>query len=342
MVSLGGTPQGPGRHPTKAAHPVEPGDMPLPVGNVPKVERIWKALVDRGCSQRQAMKMACATRWEVRSWTDKWEAMGWIVKLQRGGVRPTEKAPKTLRKGWAATPTGSPLQPPAPYVHRVGDPSRLHRGKLMGNLDRSVNAAGLEHWEGSKPNHQGVIYHKFVVPCKTSSGLVGVPIQIIQPKRLDRDMRLIVQSANIMAREATIVDLGREGTLQWVLEAMTGLVRSWLRGDAQHLDGLRWVGLENEDLEVAQEALPGAKVGGDPQRDFVAVDKSDTYTPFHKEEEQNLTAFIRLRQLEKTVEQMEAGQDRLATLLDRIGQASTEQIDQLAAIAEQLARKGNQ
>lgn len=326
----------------KPAHPVHGADMPAPVGNESTKTRIWRAMVEGGCSQREAAKKARCSRWIVRNEIEKWVAMGWLVKLRRGGVRPTEKAPKNLREGWAATPQGSPLEPHAPFVRGIGTASRLHRRKLMAELGRCVDPVRLQYWERSKPNHLGVIYHKFVVPCKTASGLVGVPIQIIQPKEIGQPFGLIIQSVNLMARESEIVGLGVEGTLLWVREAMDHLVRSWLRDDAGHLGPLRWLGDGKEEMEVAQEAQPGAPRGGDPQRDFVAVDDSEEYTPFNGEEEQKLSAFVRLRRTENTVQRLEEGQDRLTALLERLAEASTEQIDQIAAIAEHLAKQRKQ
>ena len=333
---LGGTPRNLGRDPSKTA---QAGGAATYAGR-PEKERVWLALTRHPMTERETAQLARVSRWKVRNLKAGWLALGWLKPRQGGGVVVTDQAPKSLREGWAATPQGSPLHPPVPRVHNVGDATRVHRGKLKADLARSVDVATLDWWDSAKAAPNGVVYHHFVLPCKTTAGMVGVPVQVIQPKRLDRAFQVVVQSANIMAREAALVDLGRDGTLAWVLDAMTGLVRSWLRANADKLGPLQWTGLDREDLEVAIEAHPRARVGGDVQRDFVAVDKSDRYTPFAKEEEQTLTAFLRLRQLEADVTQLEGGQDRVAALLERLVPSVSEQMDGLTAAVEILATRG--
>lgn len=315
-------------------------DSPAPVQGRSEKERVWRALVDREATQRKAAELAGCSRWKVRDMAARWVAQGWLIKRQRGGYRPTSKAPKDLRPGWAVTPSGSPLNPHAPFAHRVGDPARIHRGKLRADLARDVDPSCLSWWEGCRPGANGVVYHRYVLPCKTSTGLVGVPMQVIQPKRLDRPWTLIIQSANVLARESALIQLSHAEVLEWVRTSMDGLLRSWLGDEAQHLGALAWTGLDREDLEVAWEAQPAAQVGGDPQRDFAAVDKSDRFTPWDKEEEQNLTAYLRLRQLEQQVQLLEGGQNRIVELLERILPATAEQLDGLAAALEVLAKRG--
>lgn len=317
---------------------------PRPVGKRPEAERVWRALVEMGLGQRKAALHADVKRATVRKYFDRWMACGWTVKKQGGGLRPTDKAPENLREGWAATPQGSPLHPHESYVSGVGRPSRLHRGKLSASLERDVDLSGPQSqwWESSKPGPNGVIYSVYILPCKTDAGVVGVPVQLIQPSRLDKPLRVVIQSANAMVYEADLVAMDRGEVLAWVKEAMTGLLCSWLGDQESKLGPLKWVGLEKEDLEVAQEAMRGAKVQGDVQRDFVAVDKSrDKFKPkeWAKEEEQSLRAFLRLRHLEKEVELLRDGLDRTTGILETITRTSTEQFDQLAAIAEYLVKE---
>lgn len=329
---MGGTPSNPAQ---------VGGDdgKPAPVRGRSEKERVWRALVDRGASQREAAELAGVSRWKVRNWLTAWVANGWLVKRERGGVKPTEKAPKDLRPGWADTPQGSPLARRLPYAPTAGEPARIHRGKLKARLARDVEPAELEWWEGSRPGANGVLYHRFVLPCKTSSGLVGVPVQVIQPKRLDRPHTLVVQSSNVMARESALAGQERGAVLAWVRDAMQELIGSWLGELAGEATPLEWTGLDREDLEVAYPARPEASVGGDPQRDFAAVDRSDRFSPWEKEEEQNLTAYLRLRGLEAQVRVMEQGQQQIADLLERVLPSTTEQLDGLRAAVAELARE---
>lgn len=329
MTKVGGTP-------SKTARLGGHGDEPEPVKGRTEKERIWRALVDRGVGQREAAKLARVSRWKVRNALAGWLASGWVVKKHGGGVKPTAKAPKDLRPGWADTPQGSPLHRQAPYAPTAGEPARIHRGKLKAQLARDVDPSALEWWEGSKPGANRVLYHRFVLPCKTSSGLVGVPVQVIQPRRLDRPHTLVVQSANVMARESALVELDHGGVLAWVRDAMQELVGSWLGQHAARCSPLEWTGLDREDLEVAYPARAAAQVGGDPQRDFAAVDKSDRFSPWDKEEEQNLTAYLRLRHLEGQVALLEAGEHTVADLLERILPSITEQLDGLRAAVKEL------
>lgn len=336
---MGGTPPNAGRDPPKTAH-LGGDQQERPVfENRTVQERVWLLMVRENLSERAVAKMARASRWKVRELKAKWITLGWLKARKGGGVVVTDEAPKNLRDGWAATPPGSPLAPPQ-RAKRIGDAARVHRGKLSADLDRSVDPASLDWWEAAKAQATGVIYHRYVLPCRTSMGIVGVPVQVIQPKRLDRPFKVVVQSANIMAKEANLVSMGREEALVWVLESMTVLVHGWLGEDAALLGPLSWVGLDREDLEVAVQASRAAPVKGDVQRDFVAVDKSDRFSPFSKEEEQTLTAFVVLRGLERDVALLMDGQSRVAQLLERVIPSVTEQVDGLAAAVEALHGRG--
>ncbi len=328
---------GVGGTPSNSAHLGGVGDKPAPVKGRSEKERVWRALVDRSASQRETAELASVSRWKVRNYITGWLASGWLVKRDGGGVKPTNKAPKDLRPGWADTPQGSPLNRRLPYAPTAGEPARIHRGKLRAVLSRGVDPSGLEWWEGSKPGANRVLYHRFVLPCKTSSGLVGVPVQVIQPARVDRPHTVVVQSANVMARESALVGLERSEVLLWVRDAMQELVGSWLGECAGEASALEWTGLDREDLEVAWPARREAQVGGDPQRDFAAVDRSDTFSPWEKEEEQNLTAYLRLRNMEAQVAMLEQGQQQIADLLERVLPSTAEQLDGLRAVVGALA-----
>ena len=310
--------------------------QPIQAPNLKK--EIWRCLIDRGMTQRKAAQTLGVSRYQVRQAAQIWLHEGWVKKDPKGGYVPTKHAPKSMRVLWADPPEGSPLQPLAKGAQfAVPGSVRVHRGKLKASLARGVEVEALPYWEGCKAS-RGLVYHRFVLPCKTEAGFVGVPVQVIQPKDPRKPFTVVVQSANIMARAAAITDLGVQGTLSFVRDSVASLLASWLGEKGAELGALSWVGLDRESLEVAQEAKEGARVGGDVQRDFVAVDKSDSFTPFRKEEEQTLEAFVTLRRLEAQVDMMETTVQRMAAILERVVQSGTEQGELVSAILEKMIK----
>lgn len=310
-----------------------------PISKQPPQARIWNLLVIQGLSERKAADAAQVKRNQVQKWKNVWIGAGWAITNDKGGLIPTEKAPKNLVGEWSDTPEGSPLTPPAPIAHRITDPHRLHRRKMKGVLDRSVDITTKRFMvKGSRHGSSKAISYTFHLRAETLAGISSVPVQVIQ-RHKDQPHTVMIQSCNVFVSEASLRSLDYYETHAWVKDQMNLLVRSWLGDDAVHLSELEFVGLENEDMEVAWEAHKDAKVGGDVQKDGHGVDRSDPHSPWPKEEEITLRVKKELDQLQKVVGLLEANQERLTALINQGFSGIHEQLDAITYLEEENASR---
>lgn len=305
-----------------------------PLGDQPPQARIWNALVIQSMSERTAAKVAGVKRNQVQKWKAVWVGAGWARVNKKGGLIPTDKAPKNLVGEWSDTPQGSPLEAPAPKAHRLLDPHRLHRRKMKGTIGRGTDITSKRMMvKGSRHGLHKAVSYTFHLRAETIAGVTHLPVQVIQRKP-PLDHTVVVQSCNYLVPEVALRQMSYEETHAWVKEQTTLLLRSWLGRDADHLSELEFVGMMNEDMEVAWEAHKDAPVGGDVQRDGHGVDQSDKTSPWDKEEETTLRVKKRLDEMEAMIQMMNQNQDRLSALVNEGFTTIMEQMDDITFLME--------
>lgn len=301
---------------------------------------IWRCYVERRMGLDKTRKELNLSLWKVRQTVERWVYAGYVVKAAKGGGIATQKGTKWMDSVAMRTPKGSPLEAPHLAPLRGVDPHRVHRGKLKAYLDRDVVVDSLPYHAGASAREckaGAIVWNRFVLPCDTGFGTLGVPVQVVSPTSANKPHTVVVQSCNLLVDGDVLGEMSRQEALDCVRDAMQRVLDAWL-GDAK-ASRLQWTGLDKEDLEVGWQAQADAPVGGNPQRDLVAVDTGSNGSPWPKEEEAALRGYQRLARLEVGQRNLEASQSRIVAALEELQASSAEQFDALAAAVEMLTKR---
>lgn len=345
MSDVGGTLGGGGWHPSDSSR-VGGKRKAHAVDGQTANEKVLKAInLNPRRGRRVIMEATGLKEWKLRKVARDLEIWGWVRRDHDSGWIVTHEGEKILKKAVGGTLQGSPLVGPEGYAVRVPDPHRLHGGRIVAEVDRSLDPEKLLGFVRETLTGVHKIPTAYLkVWMDNGNGRLPIPVQIFKAKDQTKPYTLTIQSLNAIHSHLVVGSMDRDVTLTVLMDEMNDLMKSWLGDQYDLLGPLEWK-LHNMDVEDAVPVpVNPATIGGNPQRDGVAEDgtsgagQGSKGTPWKQEQETTLTWKDRIIASEKAVAMLEDGQNRILALQERIALASAEQLDGVMAALEQISK----